>query len=96
MDKIKRLIQVVWHFLRNLFTREAKVPTEKPGKTWLDKMRERFATFRFVDTSLGGLNMPKFQPCPEGHGQKKRDSKAAGGAYYWCNTCQHHFFMLHP
>ena len=32
-------------------------------------------------------NMPKYQPCPNGHGSKKRTEKTLGGANYHCNKC---------
>ena len=51
---------------------------------------------RYISTSRGGPNIPKRQPCPMEHGWKKRDSKTVGGAYYWCNRCQHHFFVRAP
>lgn len=41
-------------------------------------------------------NMPKRQPCPLGHGDKKRDYKTAGGATYWCNICKASFLVTHP
>lgn len=33
-------------------------------------------------------NMPKRQPCPNGHGWKRRISKTLGGARYKCNKCR--------
>jgi len=32
-------------------------------------------------------NMPRYQHCPNGHGQKRRVHKALGGALYMCNRC---------
>lgn len=36
-------------------------------------------------------NMPRFQPCPQGHGLKKRKKKTLGGAYYGCGICGNFF-----
>lgn len=69
----------LWHKMLDLFSRKPQGIEEPRG--------------RLVSTSRGGLNMPKKQPCPMGHGWKKRDSKTMGGAHCWCNTCQHHFFV---
>lgn len=38
-------------------------------------------------------NMPKYQPCPNGHGWKKRREKTMRGANYWCNRCLGNFFV---
>jgi hypothetical protein len=52
---------------------------------------------RAVDTRQGGPNMPKYQPCPKGHGLKKREDKAIvggiPGALYYCNICKDSFFV---
>lgn len=48
---------------------------------------------RIVSTRRGGPNMPKFQPCPQCHGQAKRESKTVGGDYYWCIKCGVAFFV---
>jgi len=79
-------------WFKGLFRREpalVKVVEERPAakpKTWLEKMREKFPHFRFVDTSLGGPNMPKYQPCPSPACgvNRKRVSKTEGGANYRC------------
>lgn len=50
-----------------------------------------------VDTSKHEHNMPKSQPCPKGHGWKKREDKAimggVPGALYYCNRCKDSFFV---
>ena len=51
---------------------------------------------RAINTSRGGPNMPRFQPCPLGHGPKKRVAKTVGGALYHCNKCQSDFLISHP
>lgn len=51
---------------------------------------------RLIKTSRGGVNMPRYQPCPYGHGWKKRVEKTAGGAYYLCNRCPGKFFVRYP
>jgi len=38
-------------------------------------------------------NMPKYQPCPKGHGFKRRKEKTLGGASYHCNICGSDFFV---
>jgi len=52
---------------------------------------------RPVDTSKHEHNMPKYQPCPKGHGMKKIRGKAivvgVPGALYYCNQCKTEFFV---
>ena len=38
-------------------------------------------------------NMPKYQPCPFGHGWKRRRDKTLAGARYWCGQCAGSFFV---
>ena len=77
-----------WRRSKQVSAREGKSPEEVPirekRKTRLERIRERFPSFRFISTSLGGLNMPKRQPCPVcGKGSKRRE-KTMGGANYHC------------
>ena len=76
------------NWFKSLFKREhpieAKAEEKPKPKTWLEKMREKFPHFSFVDTSLGGPNMPKYQPCPNGDRDCKRINKTEGGARYRC------------
>jgi hypothetical protein len=48
---------------------------------------------RAINTRRGGPNMPTYQPCPFGHGLKKRKAKTMGGATYYCNQCKGGFFV---
>ena len=57
-----------------------------PRVTWMDKMLKRFHTFRYVQTSRGGHNMPKYQPCPECYRGSHRDHKIDTGAIYRCGN----------
>ena len=50
---------------------------KKPGK-------KKGLLHRTVNTSRGGPNMPKYQPCPDCGKWSKRESKTMGGAYYRC------------
>jgi len=60
---------------------DVKPPEKKPS--WLERIRERKRQ-RYVNTQLGGINMPKYQPCPLcGRGSKRRE-KTLGGANYHC------------
>ena len=79
-------------------------PEPAPGAlTELDKklgrkIQERQAKMgRPVDTRKGEHNMPKYQPCPFGHGLKKIEEKAivggVPGALYYCNKCKDRFFV---
>ena len=70
--------------------RERVVETESSSR------REYKYESKAIDTRLFGPNMPKHQPCPEGHGWKRRESKTRGGARYWCNRCQGFFFVRAP
>jgi len=48
---------------------------------------------KVIPVSSEGLNMPKSQPCPLGHGLKPRVSKTSGGANYYCKQCKSEFFI---
>jgi hypothetical protein len=56
-----------------------------------DKARE---AGRAVDTRHDGPNMPKYQPCPQGHGWKRRKQKTMSGAYYSCPICGDFFVRV--
>jgi hypothetical protein len=43
---------------------------------------------------MEGPNMPKYQPCPRGHGLKKRKRRTLGGAYYHCEKCGDFFVRV--
>lgn len=71
-----------------LFKRKpAEKLVKKQVKTWLERMRERWPTFRFIRTAKGGLNMPVFQSCPACRAGSKRQNKTVSGAIY---RCRHH------
>ena len=63
---------------------EPKKELPPPKKTWLDRIQEKFPTFRYVSTQRGGLNMPKRRPCPVCGKWSKRRNKTLGGADYHC------------
>lgn len=79
--------------------KEAKQPTKgkpfKEKRSWLERLRKKFPTIRFISTKREGLNMPKFQRCPHCGTNSKRQEKALGGANYWCHQCQLSFFIKH-
>jgi hypothetical protein len=90
-------------WFKGLFRREsapapetkAEEPQVVKRKTWLQKMLDRFPTFRLIDTSRGGLNMPKRQPCPDCHKWCQRRQKTMGGARYGCSV-HGDFFVRYP
>ena len=89
---LKRMLTNIKRFLRNLFRRQ---PTRKEFKIQSKWERLTGLVERFIRTSRGGLNMPKYQPCPECHATSRRESKTLGGANYHCRT-HRQFFVKHP
>ena len=88
-----------WKKLKGLFRSKKGTPQQEPALTQVKKSRderwlERHPDMKLVSTSRGGSNMPKYQPCPLGHGWKKRNGKTMAGALYWCNVCQSSFLVL--
>ena len=84
MQLAKALVQVfTGKTIEEMEAAPAKPKREKPQYT-------------AINTSRGGHNMPRFQPCPLDHGQKKRAGKTMGGALYYCNKCDTNFFVSHP
>lgn len=69
-----------------------KPPEKKKVKTWWDRFKEKFPGAKVINTSIGGLNMPGYQPCPECHAGSKRTYKLEIGAYYKCP--KHGEFMV--
>jgi len=72
--------------LRGLFLPQKSVeqprrPRNSNLRTWL---RERL--FSTGNTSRGGPDMPKYQPCPQCHSGSKRQDKTITGAFYNCRT----------
>ena len=53
--------------------------------------RDRHVAARAVRIYPRYPNMPKRQPCPNGHGLKRRLGKTLGGAQYECNRCGNFF-----
>ena len=79
-----------WEKLKGLFrSKTAKSPQELQTVTRLPPKEQ--PTHKFISTSHGGPNMLKKQPCPLGHGWKKRNGKTMGGASYYCNRCKPRF-----
>lgn len=78
-----------------LFHTKAKPAPESElpkRKTWLDRFLEKFPGAHLVNTSRGGLNRPKYQPCPQCHAGSKRVEKTMGGARYQCR--KHGTFLI--
>ena len=79
-----------WKLLTKLFKRVRKheplpQPKRKPRKWW------EFP-FRRINTSLGFLNMPRYQPCPACAAGAKRQFKTEVGASYLCR-CKNRFVV---
>jgi hypothetical protein len=75
----------------------AEPPKVSKPKSWFERMKDRFPSLRFIDTSYGGLNMPKRQPCPMCGKNCKRVMKTLGGAKYHCPKPDHgDFLVTHP
>jgi hypothetical protein len=74
-------------------------PDPAPGVlTELDKQLGREIQERQAQASRPREhNMPRYQPCPKGHGMKKIVEKAIvggiPGALYYCNKCKNEFFV---
>jgi len=89
-----------WKKLKGLF--RSKMDKGQPPEPALTQVKEsrydrwlkRHPKMKLVSTSRGGPNMPQYQPCPLGHGWKKRKGKTMAGALYWCNICKAEFFVL--
>ena len=75
---VKGILAKLFRRTRHELVAETELPTKEPSKV---------VPIRFTH------NMPKYQPCPEGHGWKKRLVKTFGGANYWCNQCKSSFLV---
>lgn len=74
--------------LKKLFRRSKKEkPAERKPRRWWE------FPFRLTDTSRGGLNMPKYQPCPKCRAGAKRRFKTDFGANYSCR-CGNSFAVI--
>jgi hypothetical protein len=82
MKKILNFCNKIKTILFNLFRwfRKRKIAS-------IPKEAESREMARLVDTKQPGPNMPKRQPCPNGHGWKRRIYKTLSGAYYHCGLC---------
>jgi len=85
MEWIKR----VWNWLRSKMARFFR---HSPSEVVISQNQEVQEATKVVATRWQH-NMPKSQPCPRGHGWKKRVEKTMGGAIYWCNRCQSNFIV---
>lgn len=94
---INEVIKRFWNWLKSLFRRrvapQPHVPTEIEKKLADRILKRQVKEGRLVTTRQPGPNMPKSQPCPQGHGWKRRKQKTMGGANYHCNTCRQDFFV---
>jgi len=91
-------IKTVLERIKALFRRKAKVepihqPTELEKKLAASIQKRQVREGRLVYTRQSGPNMPKYQPCPAGHGWKRRKHKTMGGAQYYCSNCKEFFFI---
>ena len=95
MGLVRFLEMRPWEFLKavlfrlgNLIFRKHKRPehvaTELEKKLGAKIAKRRAWEGRPVNTRQPGPNMPKSQPCPVGHGWKRRKEKTMGGANYHC------------
>lgn len=64
----------------------------RPKKTWWDKLKAKLPSARWIMTPRGGINMPKYQPCPECGKGSRRNRKVETGAIYSC--CNHGEFLV--
>jgi len=83
MDYIKKFLGWLKAIVARLFHHPK--PIEIPMKSKVDLSGGRLIRW--------GHNMPKYQPCPAGHGWKKRIEKTMSGANYWCNICRASFWV---
>jgi len=79
-----------WSRLKRLLKKKGEKETPKPR---IVPIAEKSSSIPSVPASRIVLNMPRRQPCPFGHGWKRRAYKTLGGAYYWCNICPAAFFV---
>ena len=86
IEKFERILEWLKAIVTKLFHKPTKVSV-KPEAS-LSKERPEMAT-----PIRWGHNMPKYQPCPFGHGWKKRIEKTMSGADYWCNVCRTRFLV---
>lgn len=84
-----------WKKLKGLFGSK-KSETRPAVDTLPEQLPKEQPLYKLLDTSRGGPNAPKYQPCPLGHGWKKRVGKALGGALYYCNWCKGEFLVPYP
>ena len=78
-------------------TREEKEKLKKEieAKIIADYKEQATKIGKIVKTSHGGLNMPKYQPCPKCHDGSERERKIEDGAFYICST-HGEFFVRRP
>jgi hypothetical protein len=82
MVRIKKFWVWLKGLVNKLFHRNTPKSMAKPRHTTIQEEKSRHIT----PVRLGH-NMPKYQPCPNGHGMKKRKEKTLTGAHYHCNKC---------
>ena len=83
IEKVKKILEWLKAMVTKLFSMKPK-----PTKATLNEGRPEVVTpIRWRH------NMLKYQPCPFGHGWKKRIEKTMSGANYWCNVCRARFLV---
>ena len=75
MEQFINFLRRVWLMIKGLIKRNTTIPSINQAKSPI------------VPINISYPNMPKAQPCPRGHGWKKRTRKTLGGADYLCNKC---------
>jgi len=78
---MKKYLSLIWNKIKSLFNFLWYKPSVKGPEVKEKEM------LKVVNTRQPGPNMPKYQPCPNGHGLKHRIYKTLGGAYYNCVIC---------
>ena len=77
--KLKAIVARLLAWLRHRRSGETQ-PQAEPNRDYPRQTRPASKRIRLP-------NMPKYQPCPNRHGSKKRTEKTLGGAHYYCNKC---------
>lgn len=83
----EELAEMCFSWLKRRFKTKAK--ESKPTV----KADDKPVTLPKVPKAFYYPAMPKYQPCPQCHGWRKRQEKTLGGANYYCKKCDTPFFV---
>lgn len=86
-----RILSFLLALISRIANNVIKLFMGKGEKVKIAKPLKEKPLYTVINTSQGRHNMPKKQPCPMGHGWKKRQAKTVGGALYYCNKCKSSF-----